>query len=293
MNRRLFVGEFLGTFLLVLFATTANGMFVLFDPRTIPGWFVPLVNGIGVAIAMFLMNPLSGAHLNPAVSLALAIWRPKTFSPHLLLGYWSSQLMGAFSAGLIVLTIFRSALVDFESRNGLVRGFPGSERAAMLLAQYFPNPVANEIGSRVPISMSHDVALLVEMVATIILLIVIFACTEPKPQSSGVQPFRNPLIVGFCVMTLNYLFGPLTQAGLNPARDLGPRLVAFLGGYGAIAIPGPQDGFVVYLVGPFLASILGGFLFERLKNLFWARRSTINTTVRSIYPERRTGGDCD
>jgi glycerol uptake facilitator-like aquaporin len=60
------------------------------------------------------------------------------------------------------------------------------------------------------------------------------------------------------------IFAPITQAGWNPARDFGPRLVALLAGFGPIAIPGPQGGFWVYLLGPLLGGPLGGYLYERL-----------------------------
>jgi glycerol uptake facilitator protein len=59
------------------------------------------------------------------------------------------------------------------------------------------------------------------------------------------------------------VFAPITQAGWNPARDFGPRLVALLAGYGEIAIPGPQSGFWIYIVGPLIGGPIGGLLYER------------------------------
>ncbi len=71
------------------------------------------------------------------------------------------------------------------------------------------------------------------------------------------------MLVGATVAALIAVFAPVTQAGWNPARDLGPRLVALLAGYGAVALPGPQGGFWIYLVGPLLGGPLGGLLYER------------------------------
>ncbi|MCE2457412.1 MAG: aquaporin [Dehalococcoidia bacterium] len=60
------------------------------------------------------------------------------------------------------------------------------------------------------------------------------------------------------------LFAPLTQAGWNPARDFGPRIVAFLAGWGSIAIPGPSNGFWVYIVGPMIGAPIGAAVHEYL-----------------------------
>merc|ERR1719410_989631 len=67
-----------------------------------------------------------------------------------------------------------------------------------------------------------------------------------------------PWIIGFTVASLISLFAPLTQAGWNPARDFGPRIVAALAGYGRIAIPGPRNGFWIYIVGPMIGAPIGG-----------------------------------
>src|SRR5205807_8260266 len=103
-------------------------------------WQVAVVWAIGVTVAIYCTAPLSGAHLNPAVSLALAVWRPAQFPWRRLLPYCGAQLVGAFVAGLVVWAIFAPLLERFERMQGLVRGAPGSERAAMIFGEYFPNP---------------------------------------------------------------------------------------------------------------------------------------------------------
>ena len=67
---------------------------------------------------------------------------------------------------------------------------------------------------------------------------------------SGKHKVPVPILIGATVMVLISLYGSLTQAGLNPARNLGPRIVAAMAGWGKIAIPGPRNGFWVYVVGP-------------------------------------------
>ena len=70
------------------------------------------------------------------------------------------------------------------------------------------------------------------------------------------------------------IVAPLTQAGLNPARDFGPRLFAYLAGWGRIAIPGPRGGFfTVYILGPIVGGLIGGFVYQYLLRPFLPRRA--------------------
>ena len=73
-----------------------------------------------------------------------------------------------------------------------------------------------------------------------------------------------PALIGATVFLLLCLYAPITQAGWNPARDFGPRLVAAAGGWGAVAIPGPRGGFSVYIAGPFLGGPVGAFLADKV-----------------------------
>ncbi|MBM2811265.1 MAG: Histone deacetylase superfamily [Chloroflexi bacterium] len=111
--------------------------------------------------------------------------------------------------------------------------------------------------------VSPGLALGVEALGTGLLVLVIFAVTDPRNRAA---PSRGsaPLIIGLTVAALISVFAPVTQAGWNPARDLGPRLVAWLAGYGSIAIPGPQQGFWIYQVGPLIGGTIAGGLYERV-----------------------------
>src|ERR687886_249098 len=136
--RAALIGEALGTFLLVLFGTGSVACAVL--TGALQGlWQVAVVWGFGVTLAIYCSAALSGAHLNPAVSLAFALFRSDRFPPSRLLPYWLAQMVGAVGAGLVVLAVFGPFLARFEAREGLVRGAPGSERAAMIFGEYFPN----------------------------------------------------------------------------------------------------------------------------------------------------------
>src|SRR5215207_1712739 len=256
------VGEALGTFLLVLFGTGSVACAVL--TGALQGlWQVATVWGFGVTIAIYCSAALSGAHLNPAVSLALAVLRPSSFPIRRLLPYCLAQLGGAVGAGLVVWAIFAPFLARFELKEGLVRGAAGSERAAMIFGEYFPNPALFGTGPEAAALVSPLAAMLVEALGTAILVLVIFALSDPD-NAAAPEPTLIPFFVGFTVAVLISLFAPITQAGWNPARDFGPRLVAVLAGYGTIAIPGPQGGFWIYIVGPMLGAVVGGAMYERV-----------------------------
>ena len=256
------LGESLGTFLMVLFGTGAVACAVL--TGALQGlWQVAVVWGFGVTIAIYCSASLSGAHLNPAVSLSFALLRPDRFPPSRLLPYWLAQLVGAIAAGLVVWLAFAPFLARFEAREGLVRGAAGSERAAMIFGQYFPNAAMFGTGPDAQALVSPLGAMLIEALGTAILLLVIFALSDPDNLAAP-DPTLVPFFIGFTVAVLISLFSPLSQAGWNPARDFGPRLVAWLAGFGAIAIPGPRDGFWIYIAGPLLGGPLGGLLYDRV-----------------------------
>jgi glycerol uptake facilitator protein len=260
--RAALIGEVVGTFLLVLFGTGSVASAVL--TGALQGlWQVAVVWGFGVTIAIYCSAALSGAHLNPAVSVAFAVLRPRAFPRERLLPYCAAQLVGAVMAGLAVWAVFAPFLARFELKEHLVRGAAGSERAAMIFGQYFPNPAVFGTGPDAAALVSPLAAMLVEAFGTAILVLVIFALSDPD-NGAAPEPTLVPFFVGFTVAILISLFAPITQAGWNPARDFGPRLVALLAGYGSIAIPGPQGGFWIYIVGPILGGVVGGTLYERL-----------------------------
>ena len=100
----------------------------------------------------------------------------------------------------------------------------------------------------------------VEAFGTGVLVFVIFALTDGRRAPAGGA--MTPLLIGFTVAVLISLFAPITQAGWNPARDLGPRLVAFAAGWGEVAIPGPHNGFWVYILGPLAGGLVGAAVYE-------------------------------
>ncbi|MFN0071573.1 MAG: MIP/aquaporin family protein [Chloroflexota bacterium] len=259
--RSIITGELLGTFLMVLIGTGSVACAVL--TGALQGlWQVAVVWGIGVTLAIHCTAGLSGAHLNPAVTLAFAVVRPGDVPWSRVPLYWAAQLVGAIVAGLAVWAVFGSLLARFETREGLARGAPGSERAAMIFGQYFPNAAMFGGSTEAAGLVSPMGAVLVEALGTGLLMLVILAVTDTANPSA---PPRGlvPLMIGATVAALIAVFAPVTQAGWNPARDLGPRIVAYLVGFGPIAFPGPLGGFWIYIVGPMLGAVVGALVYTR------------------------------
>jgi glycerol uptake facilitator protein len=253
--------EAIGTFLLVLFGTGSVAAAVLTGAQT-GLWQVAVVWGFGVSLAIYATAAVSGAHLNPAVTLAFALWRPESFPRERILPYWGAQIAGAALAGLAVLLTFRTFLTRFEAERGIVRGEPGSEASAMVFGEYFPNPAIFGTGPDAHALISPLMAMGIEAFGTAVLAFMIFALTDPR---NGARPaWLAPFFIGFTVAALISLFAPATQAGWNPARDFGPRIVAFFAGWGEVAIPGPRAGFWVYIVGPMIGAPLGGLIYDRV-----------------------------
>jgi glycerol uptake facilitator-like aquaporin len=134
---------------------------------------------------------------------------------------------------------------------------PGSELSAMVFGEYFPNPAlfGADAAARALVSPLHAAA--VEAFGSAVLAFVVFALTA-RGNHAAPEGRLAPFFIGFTVAALISLFAPITQAGWNPARDFGPRLVALALGWGDVAIPGPAGGFWVYIVGPLVGAPLGG-----------------------------------
>lgn len=267
---RLFLAEFTGTFLLVLFGCGSVHTAVLIGAQS-GVWQVAIVWGVAIMLAIYAVGATSGAHLNPAITMSLAAWG--RFAWRRVPLYMAAQLAGAFSAAAVLFLAFGPYLAAKEHDKQVRRGESGSIVTAMCYGEYFPNPAALAAGSE-PYSasthelqrrlVSHPVAFAMELLGTAILALVVFSVTDPR---NGGAPGGNlkAVFIGLAVAALISIIGPLTQACFNPARDLGPRIFACLAGWGRVAIPGPNGiGFLtVYILAPLMGAWLGAGLYER------------------------------
>jgi glycerol uptake facilitator protein len=248
-------GEFLGTFLLVFFGVGVVNAAVVTGAQ-IGLWQVAVVWAIGVSLAIYCSASLSGAHLNPAIT-AVAVAYDR-FPVERALVYVIAQLAGAMVASLLLYGLFGEAILEFERRHGLLRGGPGSELSAMVFGEYFPNPAIFGTAEEAWRIVGLRGAFLAEMVGTALLALLVSAVTHTR-NAARPAAGTEALLIGVGVGAIISVVAPLTQAGLNPARDFGPRLVSWFLGWGDIAIPGPRGGwFTVYILAPVIGALLGG-----------------------------------
>ncbi len=244
----------MGTFVLTLFGCGSVAVCVLFDAHH--GLMqIALAWGIGVTLAIYLTRHLSCAHLNPAVSVAMVVGGRMGMRKLPL--YLVAQLIGAIAAGLVVYCLFSPSITAFESAHGIIRGTAQSVKTAMMFGEYYPNPGGIAV-------VSLPLAIAAEALGTFILVLFIFALTEGcnvgRPDNALV-----PVFIGLTVTSIICLIAPLTQAGLNPARDLGPRLVAWCMGWGDAAFPDKVGGFLhVYVIAPLIGGATAALFFVRV-----------------------------
>jgi glycerol uptake facilitator protein len=264
------LAELLGTFLLVFFGCGAVHAAVLTGAQS-GLWQVAIVWGVAVMAAIFTVGHVSGAHISPAVTLAL--WKWRGFPGRDVLPYVGAHLVGAFLAAAALFGLFGSFLTAREKEQGVQRGGPGSEMTAMCYGEYYPNPgrlagTGGDTAEQLALFQEHYgmvteiQAFLAEFIGTMFLALAVFAVSDERNRVG----MLGPVIIGLTIAMLISVIAPLTQACFNPARDFGPRLWAFLAGWGEVAIPGPNGrGIVtVYILAPLAGGLTGGAIYAWL-----------------------------
>ena len=232
------IAEFLGTALLIFFGTGCVAALKL-GGADLGLWEISIIWGVGVSMGVYLAAGVSGAHLNPAVSIAL--WLFGTFERNKVPAYILAQTAGAFCAAALVYGLYSSLFFDFEQAQQISRGSVASLQLASVFSTY-PHP-----------SLSIGQAFLVEVVITAILLGMIMALTD---DGNGLPrgPLA-PLLIGLLIAVIGGAMGPLTGFAMNPARDFGPKLMTYFAGWGEVAFTGGRD--IPYFLVPLLAPVLG------------------------------------
>lgn len=265
--KRACVAELVGTFLLVFFGCGVVHSAVLTGAQA-GLWQVAIVWGIAITVAIYTVGAISGAHINPAMTIAFACWRKHPWSQ--VVPFVLAQLMGAMVAASLLLCLFDGFLRAKETEKGVKRGEPGSVVTAMCYGEYAPNPgaLASAPG---PVNAEQlaewrqrctpGQAIVAEFLGTLVLACVVFAVTDSR---NAARPLSNlaPVWIGLTVSALISVIAPLTQACFNPARDFGPRLVAYAAGWGAVAWPGASDlsWLTIYILAPIGGAVVGGGL---------------------------------
>ena len=251
------LAEFLGTMVLILFGDGVVAVVLLFlGFSTAPtggsgsaSWVVITFGwGFAVTLGVFIAGTISGAHLNPAVTLGLAIRR--AFPWNKVGWYMLFQVLGAWFAALILFIEYNTGMTSWETKNGVVRGTLASATGGSQF--FFTYPHTTLGGAVVPIWN----AFFDQVLGTFLLVFLILAITDTRNS----PPLSNmaPLIIGFLVVAIGMSFGTDAGYAINPARDFGPRLLAWMAGFGQAAFPGNGVGFSNYFWVPIIGPLLGG-----------------------------------
>jgi glycerol uptake facilitator protein len=263
------LAEFFGTFVLIVFGDgvvamavaalpgsgRTSGPTVIFDAA---GDWLLITFGwaFAVAMAIYVAGGVSGAHINPAVTVALAVRRKfpwKSVGPYVI-----AQVVGAFVGAALLFLLYHQAINAFD----LAAKTPKSGGQALASYSIFATfPAKYYAGSAIW-------PLVDQITATAFLLIFVVAITDSRNS----MPSGNlaPVLVGYAVFAVGTSLGANTGYAINPARDFGPRLFAFFAGWGKVALPGTynvagfhfSNYFWVPIVGPIVGGIIGVILYD-------------------------------
>lgn len=284
--RQCVIAEVIGTFILIFFGCGAVHAAVLYGAQA-GLWQVAIVWGLAIMLAIHAVGAISGAHINPAITIAMFCWAG--FRRERVLPYIAAQLVGAFLAAACLFAMFSPALRAVEQRKGVVRGQPGSEITATCYGEFYPAPGGLAAGDE-PYSptahaelkklVPHGTAFLAEVIGTALLAFMVFALTD---SHNRLAPLHNSAgaCIGLTVAILISVIAPLTQACFNPARDFGPRLFSAVAGWGQVALPLGSDWswLTVYILAPILGAILGGGLFMRVVKPMYLCEQQLNSVT--------------
>jgi len=263
---REFLSEFMGTFVLIAFGDGVVAMAVSAlnssgraqTPTTIFlasgdwllitfGWMMAVVLGVYVA------GGISGAHINPAVTISLAVRRkfPWSKTPH----YIVAQVLGAFTATALVYLNYKDSIHAYDKASHAVRGQTSSIASYSIFATFPAGYYHNWVGPFID-----------ELIGTAFLVGVVFAVID----TLNVPPKANlaPFVVGLIVAAIGMSYGANSGYAINPARDFGPRLFAWAAGWGKIAMPGDYGNVNQYFWIPIVAPIVGGIIGAILYDVF-------------------------
>jgi glycerol uptake facilitator protein len=264
--RRGFVGElwaeFFGTFILICFGDGVVAMLWAL-PGSGRGTYSNILNSSGdwllitwgwalaVAFAVYVSGGITGAHINPAVTLMAAIRRQLPWNK--VLGYWGAQVLGAFVGAALVFLVYNNAINHYDQVEHIVKGTAASQSTYSTFATF-------------PAAYFHSFLgpLIDQIVGTFFLVLFICAVTDEfnLPVGSNMGPF----VIGMIIMALGISFGANAGYAINPARDFGPRLFAWIAGWGKEAMPGNygnvNDYFWVPIVGPLIGAAIAAFVYD-------------------------------
>jgi glycerol uptake facilitator protein len=256
------LSEYLGTFIMLAFGDGVVAMAVAALNQSGRGTEIFHASGdwllitsgwaIAVTVAVYVAGGVSGAHLNPAVTLSMAARRD--FPWRKVPAYITAQMLGAFSGAALVYLNYKDAIGSFERVHGVARGQLGGAADSTVTFSIFATFPAPYHGA------SIVGPLIDQIIGTMFLIIVIFALTDTLNQAPGAN--LGPVLVGLLVAAIGMSFGANAGYAINPARDFGPRVFAWLAGWGEVAMPGIRSYFWVPIIGPIVGGLIGAIIYD-------------------------------
>ncbi len=238
------LAEFLGTFILVVFGVGVVAQTVLSGGMAGSPLAINIAWGLAVTMGCYVAAGVTGAHLNPAVTLALAVHR--RFPWRKVAPYSAAQMAGAFAASVVVFVTYHEAIAAFD---GGIRQVGGPLGTAGIWATY-PQPFLSVFPG----------GFIDQLVGTALLVAVIFGITDSRnsPAPAGLAP----VIVGLLVVLIGATFGYNSGYAINPARDLAPRLFTAVGGWGLEVFRAGGGWWWVPIIAPCVGAVAGGWLYD-------------------------------
>lgn len=254
------LAEFIGTFVLVALGDGVVGLavagmygsgraeeiFVGAGDWMIIGWGW----GLAVAFGVYIAGGVSGAHLNPAVTLGHAIKGMVTWTK--VIPYWIAQTAGAFLGAVVVYIDYYQSIDMFNVDHGVTRASEGGIDTFSIFATF---PAESAGGA-------WFVPFFDQVVGTFLLVLFIYALIDKKNVGFGGLKNMAPFVVGLAVVAIGISFGTDAGYAINPARDFGPRLFAWFAGWGSNAFPGPGNYWWIPIVAPLLGGALAPFAYN-------------------------------
>lgn len=237
------LAEFLGTMLLILLGDGVVANVVLKQTKGHDAGWIVITTGwaLAVTVAVYCTNAISGAHLNPAVTVGLA--SIGKFSWSLVPAYLAAQMAGAFAGAVLVWLVY---LPHWRATSDA-----GAKLAVFCTGPAIRHTAANLIG---------------EIIGTFVLVLGVLAVLSPAnlAPGSGFDKGLSPALVGVIVWSIGLSLGGTTGYAINPARDLGPRLAHLV-----LPIPGKGGCDWGYAWIPVLGPVIGGVLAAQVYTSLW------------------------
>lgn len=238
------LSEFLGTFVLLLFGSAVVAQVVLSGNANGTYISINIAWGLAVTMAVYVSAGVSGAHLNPAVTLALAVHRGFAWSK--VVPYCLAQVGGAFAGAAVTFLTYREAFNHFDGGTRLVTG---AKATAGIFATYPQDFLSNVPGGLVD-----------QIVGTALLVLLVLALGDQK--NFAPDPRLQPILVGAAVVLIGMSLGLNAGYAINPARDFGPRLFTAIAGWGGEVFTAGNGWWWVPIVGPLIGGVLGGYVYD-------------------------------